>query len=66
LSEFEAAVGHKSVNRVYREDRAVNRFEGRTLARKMEQLEKHYREWLGLNARWRNQREKKVFPPLAQ
>jgi hypothetical protein len=51
LSEFEAAVGHKSVNRVYREDRAVNRFEGRTLARKMEQLEKHYREWLGLNAR---------------
>jgi predicted DNA-binding WGR domain protein len=51
LSEFEAAVGHKSVNQVYREDRAVNRFEGRTLTRKMEQLEKHYREWLSLNAR---------------
>ncbi len=51
LSEFEAAVGHKSVNCVYREDRAVNRFEGRTLVRKMDQLEKHYREWLGLNAR---------------
>ncbi len=51
LSEFEAAVGHKSMNCVYREDRAVNRFEGRTLARKMDQLEKHYREWLGLNAR---------------
>jgi len=51
LNDFEAAVGHKSVNRVYREDRAVNRFEGRTLVRKMEQLEKHYREWLGLNAR---------------
>ncbi len=51
LNEFEAAVGHKSVNCVYREDRAVNRFEGRTLTRKMEQLEKHYREWLGLNAR---------------
>jgi len=51
LNEFEAAMGHKSVNRVYREDRTVNRFEGRTLARKMEQLEKHYREWLALNAR---------------
>jgi len=51
LNEFEAAIGHKSVNRVYREDRAVSRFEGRTLLRKMEQLEKHYCEWLGLNAR---------------
>ncbi|HLP77592.1 MAG TPA: WGR domain-containing protein, partial [Candidatus Paceibacterota bacterium] len=51
LNEFEAAVGHKSVNRVYREDRAVSRFEGRTLLRKMEQLEQRHREWLGLNAR---------------
>ena len=51
LGEFEAAIGHKSMNSVYREDRAVNRFEGRTQARKMDQLEKHYREWLGLNAR---------------
>ena len=44
-------MGDKSINQVYREDRAVNRFEGRVLARKMDQLEKHYREWLGLNAR---------------
>ncbi len=51
LNEFEAAMGHKSLNQVYRQDRAVNRFEGRILARKMEQLERHYREWLGLNAR---------------
>lgn len=51
LSEFEAAVGHKSVNRVYREDRMVSRFEGRTLLRKMEKLEQRYREWLSLNAR---------------
>jgi len=51
LNEFEGAVGHKSVNGVYRRDRAVSRFEGRTLARKMERLETHYREWLGLNAR---------------
>jgi len=51
LPEFEASVGHKSVNLVYRQDRIVNRFDGRTLARQMERLEKHYREWLGLNAR---------------
>jgi predicted DNA-binding WGR domain protein len=51
LNEFEAAVGHKSLNRVYREDRAINRFEGRVLARKMDQLEKRYNEWLALNAR---------------
>jgi len=51
LSEFEAAVGLKSVKQVYRDDRAVNRFDGRTLARKMEQLEKLHRDWLGLNAR---------------
>lgn len=51
LNEMEAAVGHKSMNSVYRADRAVNRFEGRTLIRKMEQLEKRYVEWLGLNAR---------------
>jgi predicted DNA-binding WGR domain protein len=51
LGEFEAAIGHKSMNQVYREDRAVNRFEGRILTRKMEQLGKHHREWLGLNAR---------------
>jgi hypothetical protein len=51
LDEFEAAVGHKSLNQVYRQDRAVNRFEGRVLTRKMDQLEKRYSEWLGLNAR---------------
>lgn len=51
LDEFEAAVGHKSLNQVYRLDRGVNRFEGRILARKMEQLEKRYSEWLSLNAR---------------
>jgi predicted DNA-binding WGR domain protein len=50
LDEFEAAIGHKSLNQVYRLDRGVNRFEGRILARKMEQLEKRYSEWLSLNA----------------
>jgi predicted DNA-binding WGR domain protein len=51
LNELEAVIAHKSLNQVYRQDRAINRFEGRILARKMEQLEKHYREWLTLNGR---------------
>lgn len=51
LNEFESSIGHKSLNQVYRQDRAINRFEGRILARKMDQLEKHHRDWLGLNAR---------------
>ncbi|HWI57884.1 MAG TPA: DEAD/DEAH box helicase, partial [Bacillota bacterium] len=51
LNEFEAAMGHRSLKSFYRQDRAVSRFEGRTLARKMEQLEQRYREWLATNAR---------------
>ena len=51
LGEFEAAVGHKSLNLVYRKDRVISRFEGRGLARKMDQLRTHYRNWLALNAR---------------
>ena len=51
LTGFEAAIGHKSMNQVYRQDRAVDRFGGRILTRKMVQLEKRHGEWLGLNAR---------------
>ena len=51
MNDFEASIGHKSINSVYREDRAISRFEGRLLARRLETLEKHHREWLGLNAR---------------
>lgn len=51
LNEFEAAMGHKSINRIYRNERTANRFDGRTLARKIERLEENYRDWLNLNAR---------------
>ena len=51
LDEFEGAAGQKSVNLVYRQDRALARFDGRTLVRKMEQLEKHHGEWLSQNSR---------------
>jgi predicted DNA-binding WGR domain protein len=51
LNEFEAAMGHKSMNRIFREERAVSRFDGRALARTMERLEKNYRTWLEMNAR---------------
>ena len=51
LQEFEGVVGHRSVNQVYRQDWTMSGFEGRTLARKMEQLENRHREWLAVNAR---------------
>ena len=51
LDEFEGAVGQKSLNLVYRHDRALGRFDGRTLARNMAQLEKHHGEWLSQNSR---------------
>jgi predicted DNA-binding WGR domain protein len=51
VEEFEGAMGGKSLNQVYRQDRAMSRFEGRTLEQKMARLEKHYREWLAQNAR---------------
>jgi len=51
LDEFEGAAGQKSLNSVYRQDRSLGRFDGAALARKMEQLEMHHREWLSLNSR---------------
>ena len=51
LDEFESASGQKSVNLIYREDRALSRFDSRTLVRKMEQLAKHHGEWLATNSR---------------
>ncbi len=50
LAEFEPAMGHKSLKGVYRQDRALSRFDGRALAQRMERLEKHYRDWLAQNA----------------
>jgi len=50
LDEFEPAMGRKSLNQVYRQDRALSRLEGRSLAQRMDRLETHYRQWLGRNA----------------
>ncbi|HKS38503.1 MAG TPA: AAA domain-containing protein [Verrucomicrobiae bacterium] len=50
LDEFEPAMARKSLNQVYRQDRALSRLEGRSLAQRMERLETHYRQWLGRNA----------------
>src|SRR5262249_12055274 len=51
LDEFEGACGEKSVNAVFRQDRSIGRFDGRALARKMDQLDKSHRDWLVLNSR---------------
>ncbi|MDB6034231.1 MAG: helicase, partial [Verrucomicrobiales bacterium] len=61
LHDFEQAIGHKSLNQVYRQDRLLSRFEGRTLTQRMNRLEKHYKEWLGLNARCIRARVRQKF-----
>lgn len=56
LEAFESAMAQKSLNRVYRQDRALNRFDGRALAQRMERLDTQYRHFLAQNAaclRWR-------------
>jgi len=61
LGEFEVAMGQKSVNRVYREDRVIRRFDSRSLALLMERLERDYRDWLALNARCIRQAVRRRF-----
>jgi superfamily I DNA and/or RNA helicase/predicted DNA-binding WGR domain protein len=50
ISELEAAMGRKSLNAVYRQDRVVHRFDSRTLAQKMARMQKHYTSLLEQNA----------------
>ncbi len=50
-SQFEAAIARKSAAEVFRENRPVSRFDGRTLKRRMETLEKYYSESLEHNAK---------------
>jgi hypothetical protein len=49
LDQFEGALGGKSVNLIYRHDRALRRFDGRALTQALEKLAAHYREWLDQN-----------------
>ncbi len=50
LKTFEPAMGCKSLNRMYREDRSLGRIEGRSLEQRIRRLEASYRELLKLNA----------------
>jgi predicted DNA-binding WGR domain protein len=50
LTQFESAMARKSLNHVYRQDRALRRFEGRSLSQRIAQLDKLYRDLLGQNA----------------
>lgn len=51
LKTFEPAMGCKSLNRIYREDRGLGRMEGRTLEQRVHRLEASYRDLLKLNAK---------------
>ena len=50
LNAFEAAIARKSLQDVYREDRALQKFDGRSLASRMGRLSEHHRQWLSQNA----------------
>ena len=50
VPQLEGAIARKTLADIYRQERGLNRFDGRILARRMERLEKEYRAWLGHNA----------------
>ncbi|MFT3782744.1 MAG: AAA domain-containing protein [Nibricoccus sp.] len=50
LDQFEAAIAHKSFQRVLRADLNLNRFDGRLLEAFRSRLEEHQRGWLKVNA----------------
>ncbi len=50
VEQFEAAMANKTLCGVYRQDRGLNRFDGRTLARTLERLQRQHRAWLDHNA----------------
>jgi predicted DNA-binding WGR domain protein len=47
---LEAALGRRTVNRRYRADRPLGRFDGRALAQRVERLAREHRAWLDHNA----------------
>ena len=61
LGEFEGAMAHKSLRQVFREDRSIERVEGRAFSKKLLQLEERFREWLDTNARCLRMRVRQTF-----
>ena len=49
-AQLEAAIAQKTLNQIYHQERGLNRFDSRILARRMERLETAYRAWLNHNA----------------
>ncbi len=49
IEGFESAMARKSLNSRYREDRALNRFEGWVLRRHTKRADDSYREWMKAN-----------------
>jgi len=50
--QFETAMGEKVLNRVYRADRQLSRFDSRILGQRLDRMATHYREFLDHNAQW--------------
>jgi predicted DNA-binding WGR domain protein len=61
LPDFEGAVAQKSLRQLYRQDRALSRFEGRTLAQRTVELDRLFAELLRQNAAFNRARVRRQF-----
>jgi predicted DNA-binding WGR domain protein len=61
LPDFEGAVAQKSLRQLYRQDRALSRFEGRTLVQRVAELERLFADLLRQNAAFIRARVRRQF-----
>jgi predicted DNA-binding WGR domain protein len=61
LPDFEDAIAQKSLRQLYRQDRALSRFEGRTLAQRAAELDRLFAELLRQNAAFIRARARRQF-----
>ena len=61
LPDFEAAIAQKSLRQLYRQDRPLSRFEGRTLAQRVSELDRLFAELLRQNAAFIRARVRRQF-----
>jgi len=64
--QFEAAMAKRTLHDIYRNDRFLQTFEGRALVRRLERLEKSYRDWMKANADCIRERVRRKFAEHVQ
>src|SRR6185295_4604931 len=61
VPQIEAAIANKALTDLYRQERSLDRFDGRILSRRLERLEQAHRSWLGCNAAAIRARVRRTF-----